>query len=75
MRNQLTTNGAFIAWIGVILLAPDAMLIRFSGLDGFGLLFWRGLLMGLTLFALWVGLAFGISARIYRWHDHRLGCC
>ena len=57
MPKHLTTNGAFIAWLGVILLAPDAMLIRFSGLDGFGLLFWRGLLMGLTLFALW--LSFG----------------
>jgi drug/metabolite transporter (DMT)-like permease len=69
MPKHLTTNGAFIAWLGVILLAPDAMLIRFSGLDGFGLLCWRGLLMGLTLFALWLSFGYrniGADLRVAR---------
>ena len=47
-------NGALIAWFGVILLAPDALLIRITGLEGMSLLFWRGLLMGGTLMALWL---------------------
>ncbi len=47
-------NGALIAWFGVILLAPDALLIRITGLEGISLLFWRGLLMGGTLMVLWL---------------------
>jgi drug/metabolite transporter (DMT)-like permease len=47
-------NGALIAWLGVILLAPDALLIRITGFEGMGLLFWRGLLMGCTLLMLWL---------------------
>jgi drug/metabolite transporter (DMT)-like permease len=47
-------NGALIAWFGVILLAPDALLIRITGLEGMSLLFWRGLLMGGTLMVLWL---------------------
>lgn len=47
-------NGALIAWFGVILLAPDALLIRITGLEGMSLLFWRGLLMGGTLMGLWL---------------------
>ena len=47
-------NGALIAWFGVILLAPDALLIRITGLEGMSLLFWRGLLMGGTLIVLWL---------------------
>ena len=52
MYNKLKTNGTLLAWFGVILLAPDALLIRFSGLDGIALLFWRGLLAGGTLLIL-----------------------
>ena len=47
-------NAALIAWFGVILLAPDALLIRSTGLEGMSLLFWRGLLMGGTLMVLWL---------------------
>ena len=54
MYNKLKTNGTLLAWFGVILLAPDALLIRFSGLDGIALLFWRGLLAGGTLLILWM---------------------
>ncbi|MDA8675577.1 DMT family transporter [Alphaproteobacteria bacterium] len=50
-------NGALIAWFGVILLAPDALLIRITGLEGMSLLFWRGLLMGGTLMVLWLNFA------------------
>ena len=54
MYNKIRTNGTLLAWFGVILLAPDALLIRFSGLDGIALLFWRGLLAGGTLLILWM---------------------
>ena len=54
MYNKIRTNGTLLAWCGVILLAPDALLIRFSGLDGIALLFWRGLLAGGTLLILWM---------------------
>ena len=54
MYNKLKTNGTLLAWFGVILLAPDALLIRFSALDGIALLFWRGLLAGGTLLILWM---------------------
>ena len=47
-------NGALIAWFGVILLAPDALLIRITELEGMKLLYWRGLLMGATLLMLWL---------------------
>lgn len=51
--NSVKPNGALIAWFGVVLLAPDALLIRITGLEGMMLLFWRGLLMGVTLLLLW----------------------
>ena len=54
MYNRLRANGTLLAWFGVILLAPDALLIRFSGLDGIALLFWRGLLAGGTFLILWM---------------------
>ena len=54
MYSQFKTNGTLLAWFGVILLAPDALLIRFSGLDGIALLFWRGVLAGGTLLILWM---------------------
>lgn len=47
-------NGSLIAWFGVILLAPDALLIRITELEGMKLLYWRGLLMGATLLMLWL---------------------
>ena len=47
-------NGALLAWFGVILLAPDALLVRLSGVEGFALVFWRSLLMGLTVLGCWL---------------------
>ena len=51
---SVKNNGALIAWFGVILLAPDALLIRITELEGMMLLYWRGLLMGATLLMLWL---------------------
>lgn len=51
---SVKNNGALIAWFGVILLAPDALLIRITELEGMMLLYWRGLLMGATLLVLWL---------------------
>lgn len=35
---SVKNNGALIAWFGVILLAPDALLIRITELEGMMLL-------------------------------------
>lgn len=43
------TTGALLALAGVLILSPDVLLIRLVRMDHWGLLFWRGLLMGLCL--------------------------
>ena len=45
--------GSSLAIIGVLILTPDTMVIRFSNLEKWPLMGWRGLLMGITLFVLW----------------------
>lgn len=45
--------GSFLAIIGVLILTPDTMVMRFSNLDKWSLMGWRGILMGITLFILW----------------------
>jgi len=43
-----------MALAGALLITPDTLLIRLSGLEEWGLTFWRGVLIGSGLCALWV---------------------
>ena len=46
--------GSFLAIIGVLILTPDTMVMRFSNLDKWTLMGWRGVLMGITLLFIWI---------------------
>ena len=43
-----------MALAGALLITPDTLLIRLSGLEGWGLTFWRGILIGGGLCLLWL---------------------
>ena len=45
--------GSLLAIIGVLILTPDTMVMRFSNLEKWPLMGWRGLLMGITLLFIW----------------------
>jgi len=45
--------GLLIATIGVMILTPDTLLMRLSGMDGAQMLAWRGTLSGLSLLLAW----------------------
>jgi drug/metabolite transporter (DMT)-like permease len=45
--------GIFLSIIGVMILTPDTMVMRFSNLDQWPLMGWRGVLMGVTLMLIW----------------------
>ena len=47
-------TGLVMALAGALLITPDTLLIRLSGLEGWGLTFWRGVLIGGGLCVLWV---------------------
>lgn len=46
--------GLMIATLGALILTPDAMLMRLSGMDGVQMLGWRSSIMGIVLIAAWV---------------------
>ena len=46
--------GLFLALAGSLIITPDTLLIRLSGLEGWGLSGWRGLLIGTSLLVLWL---------------------
>ncbi len=46
--------GLFLAAFGALLLSPDTLMMRLSGLDGFSMLAWRGLLIALALLGGWL---------------------
>jgi len=46
--------GLAMALAGALLITPDTLLIRLSGLEEWGLNFWRGVLIGGGLCALWI---------------------
>ena len=52
--NQLNSHqrGVLITVLGVLILTPDALLVRFVETDHWTLLFWRSLFAGITLFFL-----------------------
>ncbi len=52
-KNRPKSYGNFLALVGVLILTPDTMVMRFSNLDRWPLMGWRGVLMGLTLIIFW----------------------
>lgn len=46
--------GLGLAAFGALILTPDTLLMRWSGMDGFSMLAWRGLLMGSLLISVWL---------------------
>lgn len=51
--------GLIFATFGVLILTPDTMFMRWSEMDGAGMMAWRGLLMGAAFLAVWVALSRG----------------
>ena len=45
--------GILLALLGVLILTPDTLVMRLSGLERWPLMGWRGILMGATLFFIW----------------------
>jgi drug/metabolite transporter (DMT)-like permease len=45
--------GLFLATFGALTLTPDALFMRWSGMGGYQMVGWRGLLMGAVMVALW----------------------
>ena len=62
-KNRPKSYGNFLALIGVLILTPDTMVMRFSNLDRWPLMGWRGVLMGLTLLIFWKLFKFSNSER------------
>ena len=54
--NALSNNskGIFLAFIGVLILTPDTLFMRLSELERWQMVGWRGVLMGVTLFVIWL---------------------
>ncbi|MDA7424127.1 DMT family transporter [Thalassococcus lentus] len=50
---QNSRFGLVLALFGALVLTPDAMFLRWSGMDGFQMLGWRGLCMGVIFTAIW----------------------
>lgn len=55
--------GLFLAFFGAMLITPDTLLIRLTGLEGWGLSAWRGLLIGMTMVILWLATRRGFIMR------------
>ena len=70
-RNRPKSYGNFLALIGVLILTPDTMVMRFSNLDRWPLMGWRGVLMGITLLIFWRLFQFSNTEKkissIYSW--------
>jgi LPXTG-motif cell wall-anchored protein len=45
--------GIGLALFGTLMLTPDALFMRLSGMDGIQMVGWRGLLMGAVMLAVW----------------------
>ena len=69
--NRPKSYGNFLALIGVLILTPDTMVMRFSNLDRWPLMGWRGFLMGITLLIFWRFFQFSNQEKkissIYSW--------
>jgi len=49
--------GIGLAVFGTLVLTPDTMLMRWSGMGGFEMVAWRGLLMGTAMLVMWAILS------------------
>lgn len=49
--------GIFLAVFGTLVLTPDTMFMRWSGMGGFEMVAWRGLLMGTAMLVMWAILS------------------
>ena len=45
--------GLALATFGALMLTPDALFMRWSGMGGYQMVGWRGLLMGVVMLVLW----------------------
>ncbi len=54
--NSLSNNykGILLAFVGVMILTPDTLFMRLSELERWQMVGWRGVLMGITLFIIWL---------------------
>ncbi len=52
-RQKPERFGTLLALAGVLILTPDTLIIRLSGLERWTLMGWRGILMGAMSFAIW----------------------
>ena len=54
--NSLSNNykGIILAFAGVMILTPDTLFMRLSELERWQMVGWRGVLMGITLFIIWL---------------------
>ena len=48
-----------LALLGALIITPDTLLIRLSGLEGWSLTVWRGLLIGISILVIWAIMAWG----------------
>ncbi|MEO1250420.1 MAG: DMT family transporter [Pseudomonadota bacterium] len=49
--------GVLLAFVGALVLTPDTLFMRLSGMEAASMLAWRGLLMGAALIGVWLILA------------------
>ena len=53
LRQNPSRFGTLLALLGALVLTPDTLVIRLSGLERWSLMGWRGLLMGVTSLIIW----------------------
>ena len=61
-----TRYGIWLALFGVLILTPDTLFMRISGLDGWAMLAWRGVLAGSILLVAWIVTSSQRSADVRR---------
>lgn len=60
IKNNIRNKPGFgvgLALFGALIITPDTLLIRLSGLDGWGLTICRGALIGITLLSAWLAIS------------------
>ncbi len=55
-----------LALLGALIITPDTLLIRLSGLEGWSLTVWRGLLIGISILVIWAIMAWGQLLKDFR---------
>ena len=60
-------QGIILATLGVLVLTPDTMFMRWSGLDGLAMTAWRGLCIGSVFCLIWAATAENRAAQLLTW--------